>query len=66
MKQPWSRWVPARMASWLHSMNSMERRQRPILVERSEHPPADFVLDSEPGWIQYPPDIKPDAWTKSS
>jgi hypothetical protein len=25
-----------------------------------------LFLDAEPDWIQYPPDIKPDAWTKSS
>jgi len=25
-----------------------------------------LFLDAEPDWIQYPPDIKPDAWSKSS
>ena len=25
-----------------------------------------LFLDAEPDWIQYPPDIKPDEWTKSS
>ncbi len=25
-----------------------------------------LFLDAEPDWIQYPPDIKPDAWTKPS
>jgi len=25
-----------------------------------------LFLDAEPDWIQYPPDITPDAWTKSS
>ena len=25
-----------------------------------------LFLDAEPDWIQYPPDIKPDTWSKSS